>query len=152
MADLDKAYANKELKDYEIYQRQVERLTDPFKGNQENPLKGIKGHHEIMLSTDMCLAFKANKTLNKCFGNKKPFKVADSKWTGLSYSQHMTECRANFWQPEYFSEMFPEDSNNCCAWVKPKNAYNFGIYSYTEEKEICGVNITNERITNETCC
>lgn len=52
--------------------------------------------------------------------------------------------------------MYPEVVKDCCAWVKPKNNYNFGIYDYsvmkTEVKELCGVEITKERITNETCC
>lgn len=66
-ADLEKLYKAGKLKDHSIYQRQLERLIDPKRGLYENPEVGIKGHHEMMLSTDMCLAFRENKTLNTCF-------------------------------------------------------------------------------------
>jgi len=57
-----------------IYARQLERLTDPLRGLYENPEVGIKGHHEMMLTTDMCLAYKKNEMFSICHDNDKPIK------------------------------------------------------------------------------
>ena len=70
-------------------------------------------------------------------------------------SQHTLECRDNLWEAKYFEDLWPEDGE-CCAWIKPKTMYNFGIWNYdvvaTETKRICNVDITKEFISTETCC
>ena len=70
-------------------------------------------------------------------------------------SQHTLECRDALWEAKYFKDIFPEDGE-CCAWIKPKNMYNFGIWNYdvvaTEERRVCNVDITDEFISTETCC
>jgi len=74
--DLALMYEQGKLKkDKRIYQRQVERLEDV--GLYENPIEGVKGHHEMMLSTDMCLAYKRNKSFRDCEDNVLPWKVKD---------------------------------------------------------------------------
>jgi len=54
-----------------------ERLLDPKRGLYENPEEGVKGHHEMMLTTDMCLVWKRGITYQECDNNKNEFEIAD---------------------------------------------------------------------------
>lgn len=69
--DLERLYKTRKIKSYGVYQRQLERLLDPKRGLMENPVEGIKGHHEMMLSTDICLAYMGNREEVKCVRNKE---------------------------------------------------------------------------------
>jgi hypothetical protein len=136
-----------------VYDVQLEALRDPKRGLYENPKEGIKGHHEMMLTTDMCMAFTRNKRLGYCFGNHKQFNDGDKR--GAVKIAHGLECRDNFWRGVDFEDLRGE-GDNCCAWYKVKNSYNFGVYKYetmnTESKRICNVDLKNTRINTETCC
>ena len=156
-ADIPISMTEKELKKKGLksstYAVQLEALNDPKRGLLEKPEEGIQGHHEFMLTTDMCLAFTRNDELEKCFKNRDPYKTKD--FGGMVAAAHRLECRENFWGARDFTQLFPEDAD-CCAWIKPKNHYNFGVWSYddmdTEVKRICNVDITKELIAGETCC
>jgi len=60
-----------------MYKLFVERLNDPKRGNYEDPIEGIKGHHEMMLTTDICLVYKKNPTFMKCMNQKDEFSCPD---------------------------------------------------------------------------
>lgn len=52
-----------------IYKAQLEALQDPKRGLFEKPEVGVKGHHEFMLTTDICLAYAKNDNLRNCYNN-----------------------------------------------------------------------------------
>jgi len=59
---------------------QLDRLLDPKRGLMENPVEGIKGHHEMMLSTDICLVYLGNKEFSKCkFGTENHYRRQKDK-------------------------------------------------------------------------
>lgn len=98
-----------------VYDLHVERIKDPMRGNYENPAEGIKGHHEMMLTSDICLAYKRNDTFMKCFRKKAEHKTLD--WRGHTSSQWMQDCRSNFYWDEFHTDLYPETADNCCAWA-----------------------------------
>lgn len=50
----------------DLLQLHIERLLDPKRGNYEDPKEGVKGHHEMMLTSDVCLVWKKNKAYGRC--------------------------------------------------------------------------------------
>jgi hypothetical protein len=139
--------------DAKVYKVQLEALLDPKRGLYEKPIEGIQGHHEFMLTTDMCMAFGRNRNLGNCFGSHKQFNDGDKK--GAAKEQHGLECRDNLWRDIDFEDLRGE-GDKCCAWGKAKNIYNFAVYRYetinTEVKRFCNVDLKNERVNDETCC
>jgi len=55
-----------------------ERLLDPKRGLYENPEEGVKGHHEMMLTTDICLVWKRGKKYIDCNKPINEFEIADA--------------------------------------------------------------------------
>lgn len=59
MAGLEKSRKSGSLSrvSADVYELHKERLLDPKRGLYENPEDGVKGHHEMMLTSDMCLVY-----------------------------------------------------------------------------------------------
>jgi hypothetical protein len=74
-------------------------------------------HKEMMLSTDMCLAFVANEAAaeNDCK------RLKNCEWT-------LEE-----------SEPLLAQSHDCCAWVEPKFIYDHEIYTEDQTFPFCGI-------------
>jgi len=63
-----------------VYDLHVKRQQDPLRGNYEDPAEGIKGHHEMMLTSDMCLVYRKDEEFMKCWRNQDHMKTKD--WGG----------------------------------------------------------------------
>jgi len=74
-----------------FYAAQEAALLDPKRGLFEKPLEGIQGHHEFMLTTDICLAMTRNTAVGNCFSRKGTFGDVDK--VDITSTQHGNECR-----------------------------------------------------------
>jgi hypothetical protein len=74
-----------------VYTLQETALLDPLRGLYEKPLEGVQGHHEFMLTTDMCMVYTRNTNVGRCFGSRNASKV-DKEGKGLVGTIHANSC------------------------------------------------------------
>lgn len=87
-------------------------------------------HKEMMLNTDMCLAFKKTRSA-ACFNKKAPF-PKNNDW---NFVVRHAECRFN--ELSSGEDLRAETAKNCCGWVKQEGLWGHNVemnrWEYTKQ-------------------
>lgn len=92
--------------------------------------KSVGTDNEMMLSSDMCLAYLHNSEHDRC--------VDDLVAQGMNINRANGRCRGLQKRGE------PVNAANvhCCAWTNTRAFFNTGVLRRGTEAEYCGVNIS----------
>lgn len=88
------------------------------------------GIQQMMLSSDMCLAYQHNSLHDACVDEK----VAE----GMSLKRANGRCRGLQKQGEFLNAA----NVHCCAWTNTRALYNTGVLRRDVASDYCGVSLT----------
>lgn len=101
--------------------------------------KREESHIEMMLTTDLCMAFRNNPGYVECMRVKKGTKNKGKV------------CRAeNF---PFGTDLDPQ-FEKCCTWTNAGNMFRSGAFIKGENNDFCGVTVTNKNVKHQRrdCC
>ena len=96
--------------------------------------------NEIMLTTDLCMAFKNNPQYDECTRKK-------GKWyyKGMTKEERIKakkakkrSCREGLW----VGTQLDPHTENCCTWQCVRALTKAGVYVDGQENEYCGITFT----------